>query len=399
MKYKSFSIVTVIAVLFLLFACEENDPFSPNAAGTGSGVTQEVTKGGNGRGQVTVMTWNIYVGADVDAILAAAPEDIPDSVAVAYAELLSTNFEERAGTIAQFIQEYEPDLIGLQEVSLIQRFSDVPPSPGNLIEQFDYLEILLNKLEALGLNYQMVDSVNNADVIVPRLANDSPPTLDYVRLLDSDVVLARSDVQTSNVIKGNYQVALPTPFGFDIPRGYVTLKATIGQKTYRFVSTHLESYSEEIVDIRMAQAQELVGVLSGETLPIIMVGDFNTYAPSSLNTAWPTYNFLVGSGYTDVWPHNLVGSEGEGFTAPHASDLRNPISELDRRIDLIFVRNQGDPAGQNEIGPVQAFVLGDELDERTPSGMWPSDHAGVVAKLHIQAPAQLATSNSTASAY
>lgn len=149
----------------------------------------------------------------------------------------------------------------------------------------------------------------------------------------------------------------------------------------------------------MAQAWELVGILSGETLPIIMVGDFNTYAPSSLNEEpWQTYQFLVGSGYTDVWPYNLVGSEGEGFTAPHDSDLRNPVPHLDRRIDLIFVRNQGGPAGQHEFGPVQAHVLGDELNERTPTGMWPSDHAGVVAKLHIQGSAQMAASSSGTSA-
>lgn len=398
MKYKSFSFVTVIAVLFLLFACEENDPFSPNA----SGVTQEVTEGGNGRGQVTVMTWNIYVGADVDVVLGAQdPNQIPGLVAVAYQELLSTSFEERAGTIAQFIQEYQPHLIGLQEVSLIQRFSDYPFDPNdlsNLVEQFDYLQILMDKLESLGLNYQIAGKVDNADVSVPMLANPSPFDLDGVRLLDSDVVLARQDVVVSGVTAGNYFAVLPTAFA-NIPRGYVSLNATVGQKTYRFVSTHLESYSEEIVDIRMAQAWELVGILSGETLPIIMVGDFNTYAPSSLNTAWPTYEFFVGSGYTDVWPYNLVGSEGDGFTASHASDLRNPVPQLDRRIDLIFVRNQGGPAGQNEFGPVQAFVLGDELNERTPSGMWPSDHAGVVAKLHIQEPAQLAASNSGASAY
>lgn len=394
MKYKSFKIVTVIAVLFLLFACEKSDPFSPNAPGAGSTGSEEELKGSSGRGQVTVMTWNIYVGADVDVVLGATdPTQIPGLVAAAYQELLSTNFEERAGTIAQFIQEYEPHLIGLQEVSLIQRFSPV----SGPIEQFDYFEILMDKLGALGLNYQVAGKVDNADVTVPMIVN--PITFEveeYVRLLDSDVVLARQDVAVSDVIEKNYQAVLPTPFGFVIPRGYVSLNATVGQKDYRFVNTHLES--SDFDNVRYFQAGELVNELSGETQPIIMVGDFNTRAPSSLDPAGPTYQFLVGeeAGYTDVWPHNLVGSEGEGFTSSHDSDLRNPVPHLDHRIDLIFVRNQGSYAGQE---PVQAFVLGDELNERTPSGMWPSDHAGVVAKLHILEPAQLATSNSTASAY
>ena len=39
------------------------------------------------------------------------------------------------------------------------------------------------------------------------------------------------------------------------------------------------------------------------------------------------------------------------------------------------------------IGPVSAFVVGDELDDRilTPllELLWPSDHAGVVAELQL----------------
>jgi hypothetical protein len=30
---------------------------------------------------------------------------------------------------------------------------------------------------------------------------------------------------------------------------------------------------------------------------------------------------------------------------------------------------------------VQAHVIGRDADDRTPSGLWPSDHAGVVARL------------------
>ena len=132
----------------------------------------------------------------------------------------------------------------------------------------------------------------------------------------------------------------------------------------------------------MAQAAELAGVLGGVTLPIIMVGDFNTYAPTP-TTADPgtVYKYLVNGleePYTDIWLNNQVGNEGAGYTAPHDSDLRNPVPHLDRRIDLILLR------GANQIGPVQAFVLGDDLNERTSSGMWPSDHAGVFAKLHIK---------------
>jgi hypothetical protein len=38
------------------------------------------------------------------------------------------------------------------------------------------------------------------------------------------------------------------------------------------------------------------------------------------------------------------------------------------------------------VEAVAAEVLGEELDDRTPTGLWPSDHAGVVAKLHLAYP-------------
>jgi hypothetical protein len=34
------------------------------------------------------------------------------------------------------------------------------------------------------------------------------------------------------------------------------------------------------------------------------------------------------------------------------------------------------------VGGVHADVAGEELDDRTASGRWPSDHAGVVVTLH-----------------
>lgn len=377
MYSKKLNILFVLALATLMvFACDKQSPFEPDQGPTVDFGAYSPES--NGLPAVDVMTWNIYVGADVDKIVEAAAQDPPDpnavmtAVDIAYKELLATNFEERAETIAKFIADRKPHLIGLQEISLIQRFSAefIP------LESFDYLEILQNKLAGLGLDYKLAGKLDNADVTLPRLTDDYQ--LEYVRLLDSDVVLARGDVEIADVETAHYQYYLSIP-GLDIPRGYVAMSATIGLRTYRFVNTHLESAVEEL---RLAQAAELAGVLGGVTLPIIMVGDFNTYAPTP-TTADPgtVYKYLVNGleePYTDIWLNNQVGNEGAGYTAPHDSDLRNPVPHLDRRIDLILLR------GANQIGPVQAFVLGDDLNERTSSGMWPSDHAGVFAKLHIK---------------
>jgi endonuclease/exonuclease/phosphatase family metal-dependent hydrolase len=389
---KNFTVISVvfISTLLLFFSCVDKQPMSPAANETSGIESAELLKGG--RGQLTVMNWNIYVGANVDIILGAQnPQEIPFLVAQAYQELLATQFEEeRAPTIAQFIKRHKPHIVGLQEVSLIQRFSTFPPAPGSFLEQFDFLDILLNELAAEGLDYRLADSIQNADVFVPMYAGGPPtnPLLHTVRLLDADAILVRGDVAFSNVIKDGYADSLEiADLGIKIPRGYVSIEAKVGQKSYRFATTHLEAFSEFI---RFPQAQELAATFANETLPVIMVGDFNTLNPTPpvpFNDI--TYQFLTSEpvGYQDIWLHNLYGNQGDGFTSPHDSGLMNPFPDLYQRIDLIFVRNHGGPAGQNPIGPVQAEVIGDELQERTPSGLWPSDHAGLVAKLHLSSPA------------
>jgi hypothetical protein len=38
------------------------------------------------------------------------------------------------------------------------------------------------------------------------------------------------------------------------------------------------------------------------------------------------------------------------------------------------------------VEAVAAEVLGEEPEDRTAAGLWPSDHAGVVATLHLAHP-------------
>ena len=74
-----------------------------------------------------------------------------------------------------------------------------------------------------------------------------------------------------------------------------------------------------------------------------------------------------------------MGNQGEGYTSPFSAALRDPFPDLYQRLDIIFAKNFAHP-----IGPVQAVVIGTRFKDRTPSGLWPSDHAGVFAKLHLR---------------
>ena len=247
----------------------------------------------------------------------------------------------------------------------------------------DSLQILLSALESEGLRYQVAVSVENTDIELPMFTGRG---IDDVRLTDSDVILALKDVSVSRPLGFNYTDrfcietgALKMPRDFDLAqsegigvryrivdrqlkafvdvlRGYTAVDATVSGKTYRFVNTHLAAFSSEI---RFLQTQQLVARLAEETLPVVLVGDFNT-APNG-----KVYELLQSAGYVDLWqPDSLgTGNTASGFT---------------KRIDYIFLRTHSPPV------KILTQTVGDKPQDRLPSGLYPSNHAGVVAKIVCQ---------------
>jgi len=329
---------------------------------------------GDGEAPLAVMTLNVYYGFDVGPLLAAqTPEEVPALAAQAFQELLLTDFASRAEAMADVIARKRPHLIGLQEVALVR-----VQSPGDAVAGgtapaetvlFDYLEILSSALAARGAPYRVAGRVQNVDVELPMVVGIDPLAFDDVRLTDFDVVLAREDVEISNAVAANFVARAFVPsLGLEIPRGFVAVDARLGDgRTYRFASTHLED--SPFTDVQRAQAQELTAALASELKPVILVGDFNSAAPSGETVA-----FLGSQGYVDAWSRNLRG--GEGLTWGHDPDLRNGAVTFSMRIDLVFVRpSSGRPWA------AWAEVWGDEADERTASGLWPSDHGAVIAEM------------------
>ena len=350
------------ALAMLAVACSDN-PAAPSMS------ANQVYGHGSG---ITVMSRNMYVGANVDVVIGGDPSEIPLLVAQAFQELVSTNFPLRAELLADEIARTQPHIVGLQEVSLVRT-----QTPGDLVfggttpateTHTDFLAVLMEALEARGLDYRVVQTVQNTDVELPMVTSPAPEFTD-VRLTDYDAILARGDVATANAVAANYAVDMPVPnTPIVVKRGYVAVDAKVGGRTYRIVNTHLESAFEQV---RLGQAAELVQYLAGETRPIIALGDFN----SDAETGGQTYQFLAGSGYADAWL-SRDGGPTQGFTCCQVSDLSNTTSILDKRLDLVLSRNlAGDP--------VFADVVGDDPTERV-GGLWPSDHAGVVARFPIR---------------
>lgn len=138
-------------------------------------------------------------------------------------------------------------------------------------------------------------------------------------------------------------------------------------QTFRFINTHLEQEGP-FNAIQVTQGDEILQGPADTDLPVILAGDFNSRADG---TGTPTYSNLIGAGFKDAWNATHPGELGN--TWGHDEDLLNTTVDLTQRLDLVLFRNN--------LCTLDADVVGDEPIDRTPSGLWPSDHAGVVATL------------------
>jgi hypothetical protein len=337
---------------------------------------------------ITVMTRNLYLGANLDQAIAAIFSGNPDTIIQAatatWASVVATNFPERAEVLADEIAHSQPHLVGLQEVSLYRTgppdtFSD-NPTPARRV-RLDYLEILLEELDERDLHYAPVAVTKNFDVENP--GETAPGVLQDIRLTDRDVILARTDLPSSelklsNVQTANFHTNVSLPIGdtgqfVTILRGWGSVDFTSGGRKFRFINTHLEQEGF-FNQVQVAQGNEILSGPANTSLPVILVGDYNSRADG---TGTPTYSNLTGAGFADAWSVTHPGELGNTFG--HEPLLRNTTVNLTQRIDLVLYRG----SLSNSLSALDADVVGDEQGERTPSGLWPSDHAGLLARIGL----------------
>ena len=313
--------------------------------------------------RVKVVSQNVYIGANIFRLVEG--ED-PNAV---LETVQQTNFPERSDQIAKQIRRTKPDLIGLQEVADISVFN----SAGAELLSLDYLEILLESLKEKGLDYKVGAVVNNLDGTLP-IGPDQ-----FARVVDRDVILYRTKTTSiTNPISKNYTTKAQLPIAgtqLDYLRGYASVDATVRGEKLRFVNTHLETQraqcqtSTGAIACQEAQARELADTLSTVTLPVILVGDLNA------EVGEPTYQILDDAGFDNTRKNH---GRSPGYTCCNVETLDNENRELDQRIDHILVR----APGAKRIRASNK-VLGDSQNNRTPSGLWPSDHAAPFSKIRI----------------
>lgn len=343
--------------------------------------------------EIVVLTQNQYLGADLTGILTApGPGAFNEAALAILSQIAANNFPERARKLAAEIAERQPHLVALQEVLNFKLNGRNGPPPFR-----DHLADTMTALAALGANYVVAASVQNADFPVPiDITGDLVPDV-IVRVTDRDMILARADIAGSTTAVPFSEVcAVPSSDGGPgcnyqtkalVPRGFVGVDATVGGKDYRFVNTHLEI--EEPIPgnplsraIQAAQASELIQVLAATTpqgRSLIVAGDLNSSPGDQVIPGpapiVPPYLQFVTAGFSDTW--RLRPADVPGFTCCQEADLRNHLSTLSKRIDLVL--------SVQLPGKSKLRVLGDSIADKTrPSRLWPSDHGAVVAELDFQ---------------
>jgi ABC-type transport system substrate-binding protein/endonuclease/exonuclease/phosphatase family metal-dependent hydrolase len=321
---------------------------------------------------VTVMTRNLYLGTELQPIFAApTPPALFAAVEKGYAQVEASNFPERAEELAAEISDAGPDLVALQEATLYR--TDTPPdgpaTPAEAVT-LDFLRLLLDALEGQGTSYDVVGTLTGTDAELP---SGFPPTRD-IRLTDRIAVLSRSGrpnrLNLSDVRTGTFaaKLVVPTAAGpLTLPRGWISVDAEVngGGQQFRFVATHLEAFDPRV---QVAQGNELLAGPTATPLPVVLAGDLNSRADGR---GTPTYANLLVGGFEDAWS---AAGKGPGLTCCHPPSLLGS-SVFDKRIDLVLTRR---------ARAVKAEVVGEEEDDRTASGRWPSDHAGVVTRLQVR---------------
>jgi endonuclease/exonuclease/phosphatase family metal-dependent hydrolase len=305
--------------------------------------------------RITVMTWNIYFGG-------GAIGDEPDFGDL-FESVQATDFHQRAARIARIVDQQNPHIICLQEVARWETENLI----GQEEDDIDFLPILQMRLLARGLHYDIVGSLDTIDFEAPGEVDDD---LLNIKWTERIVMLARhsSQLQVDNVrlrrFDETYSIEIPAVGDLEFERGWIAADITFRGERARYVCTHLEALSGSV---REAQAEQLIEWLSGTNLPVVILGDMNALPPTSV------YQQFTDAGYTDAWTENHGLFEGP--TCCQDADLLNDDSHLATRIDQIFTRGAITPISSQRAGHKQA--------DRTPGGLWPSDHAAVVAKLRL----------------
>ena len=403
---------------------------------------------------ISVMSRNIYLGADVAVALDLLP-DMPAAAQFMWEQVADTDFTSRAPVLAAELARERPDVVALQEATIWRCRSSIV---GSSTVVFDFTAQLLDAASDAGVEYVIAsrdgDDAYNPGYSIPVLpfltTVRDPQTFQPIFGTDeaacgfsiADALLVRSDLadRVVDVGVGDYDATYAVlPVVFAVDRGYAWADLRTGGGVVRFLTTHLESvWNEGAVPFSSQQARELIEVTSGWTMPLVVVGDFNSdprdprplgapnpglqpdtstgcaaqvpdpsadIADAACNAYWA----MIEAGFADAGPDSLDPANATwGASALLAGpDLKrlaaaqgNPYGYTDR-LDYVFTKNgpeveqasliadtwpQGPDmwrctsAEQDENAQRAAAAMGVELGE---AFCLPTDHVGLLVTVDV----------------
>jgi hypothetical protein len=346
--------------------------------------------------KITVMTRNVFLGADLGPAIEAA--DIPSAIDGAgeiWNEMELTNFPERAVPLAKELRRSKAALIGLQEVATWyqQVPSDGGAPPISPIEgaqpatdvRYDFLQLLLDRL---GNKYEVVvdQAEFEGELPVDVDRNDATGTgplagfgADFdARLVMHDVILARkgTDVKLGKTAKGHFDTRYSASISgvvINVDRGWASVEAKLGDEKFRFVDSHLEAFGDPT--IREAQAKELVAGPLDTKKQVILVGDLNSGTTRRHNIGRPELGHDPNDPLAFKVFKKAKFKDNGAVQSCCYPDMFDGTFEFTHTVDHVLTR----PG----LKTTDSYVTGNDPGERTPSGLWPSDHGGVVSTLQF----------------
>ena len=343
---------------------------------------------------ITVMTQNLYLGADVAEALKLMP-DVAAAAQYMWESVRDTDFSVRAPSLAAEAVEINPVVIGLQEATTWSCTPDASTAP---VVVFDFTADYLKATAKNGPGY-VVATKDGAKAFSPGYAIEPIVGATVVRdparfqplfgtdqascgFQIADALLVRSDMaeRVAAVGIGTYDDVLEVIPGFiTVERGYAWADLELDGTTVRFITTHLESvWSPNVEPNSVRQARQLLKITSEVTGPVVVMGDFNAdprdpRAPGTPNPAAQpessvacqgrtcnAYWIMVDGGFTDAGPDasdpknatwgadaTLAGPDLDRVPAAMASGNSVGYTE---RLDYVFVRG--------EISIVRSEIVG-----------------------------------------
>ncbi|HEX5822357.1 MAG TPA: endonuclease/exonuclease/phosphatase family protein, partial [Solirubrobacterales bacterium] len=316
------------------------------------GAADAKGKSGKGTHQLTVMSRNLYLGADLSPALNSTTLD--GAVNAAYQieqQVHRTKFPSvRAAELAAEIKKQKPDIVGLQEGAWWRtgpydlgavtspKATQTDPAGG------DFLTDLLNQLNSGGgkksgasatkkkkpkLQYRIAVVKPEFDYELPitnnpgglGFCNANPSQCHNERLTMRDAILVKKGVKTSKATSGTFNTLLRVKVGgllsVDVTRGWAAVDAKVNGKKVHVVDSHLEAFDSDASNtgsdgqtypkggIREAQAKQLIapGGPTTSKLPTLLVGDFNSDFPVHGDQVDPgdalAYRALLAGGWSE----------------------------------------------------------------------------------------------------